>query len=105
MKTTKKYQQGDVLIKSLFVPPRGKKLGHLILQKSDVSGHAHRVSSGVAALYATDKADEFVLKITSPTATISHEEHNDIVVPRGVYTVYGVKEYDPFEDLIRRVQD
>jgi hypothetical protein len=106
MKTTiKKFQQGDVLIKSTSIPKKefGKKVNHLILQKSDISQHAH-VVKGKATLYATSKVDEFFLEVKEKSK-VTHEEHLPIDLPKGNYFVYGVKEFDPFEEEIRRIRD
>ena len=108
MKTTikiEKRQQGDVIIKTTNIPKKewGKKVNHLILQKSDISQHAH-VVKGQAVLYATDKVDEFFLDALE-NVKIAHEEHKEIKLPKGKYFCYGVKEFDPFEEEIRRIRD
>jgi len=108
MKTTneiKKYQAGGCIIKSTIVSKKewGKKVNHLILQKSDISQHAH-VVKGKAVLYATNKADEFYLDALE-NVILTHEEHKEIKLPKGKYFCYGVKEFDPFEEEIRRIRD
>lgn len=108
MKTTnqtKKYQQGDVIIKSTAIPKKewGKKLNHLILQKSDISQHCHKVKNN-AVLYEGKNKDEFFLAVTKDTV-VTHEEHKEIKLSKGNYFVYGVKEFDPFEEEIRRIRD
>lgn len=108
MRTTKeifKKQQGDVLIKSTTIPKKewGKKVNHLILQKSDISQHAH-VVKGNAILYSTSKNDEFFLEALNDVV-VTHEEHKEIKIPKGKYFCYGVKEFDPFEEEIRRIRD
>jgi hypothetical protein len=102
-----KFQQGDLIIKSTEVKQKyfGKKLNHLILQKSDVSGHKHQIINANANLYEGENKDEFYLNVISVFATLSHEEHEPINIPKGKYIVYGVREFDPFEDVIRRVRD
>lgn len=103
----KKFQQGDCLFKSTTVAKKdfGKKLNHLILQQSDVSGHKHQCYKGDCVLYESKNKDEFYLEVKSDFAFIKHEEHKDIKLPKGKYFVYGVKEFDPFEEEIRRVRD
>lgn len=103
----KKFQQGDLIIKSTEVKQKdfGKKLNHLILQKSDVSGHKHQIIKSDAILYEGKNKDEFYLSIKSPYGILVHEEHKSINIPKGKYFVYGVREFDPFEDEIRRVID
>ena len=102
-----KFQQGDLIIKSTEVKQKdfGKKLNHLILQKSDVSGHKHQIVGNKAILYQGKNKDEVYLNVTSPSVLLTHEEHKTISIPKGKYLVYGVREFDPFEDIIRRVVD
>lgn len=106
MKTILKFQQGDIVIKTTIIPKKqwGKKLNHTILQKSDVSGHAHAVT-GKAFLFSTEKEDEFFLEVLDNNTKVVHEEHKEIKIPKGKYFVYGVREFDPFEEEIRRVRD
>jgi hypothetical protein len=103
--TVKKWQQGDVLIKSTTIPKKewGKKLNHLVLQKSDISQHAHVVKNN-AVLYESKNKGEFYLTVTKDTV-VTHEEHKEIKLPKGNYLVYGVREFDPFEEEIRRIRD
>lgn len=100
-----KIQQGDIIIKTTNILEKqwGKKINHLILQKSDVSGHSHKIV-GKAVLYSTDKEGEFFLDVLEKSKVI-HEEHKTLSVPKGKYFVYGVRELDHFEEEIRRVRD
>jgi hypothetical protein len=45
------------------------------------------------------------LRVFSETALLKHQEHNPINIPKGNWKIKIVKEYDPFENEIRRVQD
>ena len=100
-----KIQQGDIIIKTTVLPKKqwGKKINHLILQKSDVSGHSHKIV-GKAVLYSTDKEGEFFLDVLEKSKVL-HEEHKTLSVPKGKYFVYGVRELDHFQEEIRRVRD
>lgn len=108
MKTNeiKKWQQGDVIIKSTSIPKKewGKKVNHLILQKSDISQHCHKIDKGSAIMYSSNKVDEFFIDAKTDII-ITHEEHKKIKLPKGKYFAYGVKEFDPFEEEIRRIRD
>jgi len=103
----KKYQQGDLILKETKVPKKeyGRKLNHLILQQSDVSNHKHQLINGDAILYEGKNKDEFYLIVNSVLTSLVHEEHESINIPKGKYFIYGVREFDPFEDVIRRVRD
>lgn len=104
-----KFQQGDLIIKLTEVKQKdfGKKLNHLILQQSDVSNHKHQLINGDAVLYDVKDGDidQFYLIVKSDKIELVHEEHEPINIPKGKYYVYGVREFDPFEDEIRRVID
>jgi len=96
------YQQGDVLIEEWEGKIEGNKLDHLILQEGEATGHAHRVSSGLAELFESGSTK--FLKVKKET-TISHEEHKPIILPPGNYRVRRVREYDHFLEESRNVQD
>jgi hypothetical protein len=45
------------------------------------------------------------LKIFSDKATITHDEHAPIIVPKGDYKINIVREYDHFNEESTRVRD
>jgi len=98
----KMYQQGDVLIKKCE-KVLGEKLNHLVLAEGEATGHKHRVTSGEGELY--EHEGTLFLKVLSDTATITHEEHNPITIPKGDYEIGIVQEYDHFAEEARNVQD
>ena len=106
MNTTQKidgyFQQGDVLIKSCD-EIKGDIQNHLVLQEGEMTGHAHRVSDGLAELFLNGSTK--YLRVKSDTATISHEEHNAITIPKGLYKIGIVREYDHFAEEARNVKD
>lgn len=99
------YQQGDVLITKLdgFDTSRAKKLDHLVLAEGEATGHAHRLIDGVGQLMMLDNIMH--LKIFSDKATITHDEHAPIIVPKGDYKINIVREYDHFNEESTRVRD
>lgn len=96
------YQQGDCLIKptteivGVFVKDRN------VLIEGEHTGHAHRVTEGQFEIYA--QMQRIFLKAITQ-CRITHEEHNPITIPPGVYEIDRVREYDPFEKVIQRVRD
>jgi hypothetical protein len=98
-----KLQQGDVLLNSVDYEIKGKKLDHLILAEGEATGHHHQIVSGLGQLIMMDKIMH--LQVFSETALLKHEEHKPIVIPKGNWKINTVREYDPFENEIRRVQD
>lgn len=97
------YQQGDVLIKKVDYTVKGKKLNHLTLAEGEKTGHNHSIVEGLGQLIMMDKIMH--LQVFSETALLKHQEHNEIRIPKGDYKIDIVREYDPFEDEMRRVQD
>lgn len=97
-------QQGDVLIFKVDEIPQGaKRLDHLILAEGEATGHAHRIVSGDAVLFAAETS--LYLKVTSEKALLTHEEHGEQNIERGLYRIGGVREMDYDEMEARRVQD
>ena len=96
-------RHGDVMIESSdSIPFRNRKLKHLILAHGEITGHSHRIKERDAAfLFETPKG--LYLRVTSEHATVIHEEHHDIVLPKGDYRVWRQREYSPEE--IRVIRD
>ncbi len=103
MKTNEYYQQGDVLIEKVDYKIKGKKLNHLTLAEGEATGHHHSIVEGLGQLIMMDKIMH--LQIFSETAKLQHQEHKEIIIPKGDYKINIVREYDPFEDEIRKVRD
>lgn len=95
-------QQGDVLIKSTQ-RVKGKKVGHLTLAKGEATGHHHTITKGDATLYEQDGT--LYLHVESEKATLTHQEHKTIEIPKGDWEIGIVREYDHFAEEARRVAD
>lgn len=101
----KHYRQGDVLIVRVNKLPNNihaqtKNKG--ILAFGEVTGHSHRVTG--ATTFVTDKngeAAEFIR--VSRKATVKHEEHSPVSLPKGDYKVIIQTEFSP--EGIRNVAD
>lgn len=100
------WRHGDVFIAAVSkIPPNSKKLPNCVLAEGELTGHAHRINErNVAELYESNQPDtERFLRVTAETATLIHEEHHAIELPRGEYRVWIQREYSP--EAIRRVID
>ena len=96
------FQQGDVIvIKTNGI--KGNKLNHLILAYGEATGHHHQITKGDAELY--EHEGTLFLKVNSKTATLTHEEHKTITIPKGDFIVRRVREYDHFQEEARQVCD
>ena len=97
------WRHGDVLIAPIpAIPEASTRLPHTVVARGEVTGHAHRLLEHKAAeLWELDGS--LYLKVTAEAATIVHEEHKSITLPRGSYRVWIQREYSPA--AIRRVVD
>lgn len=100
-------QQGDVLfcrvkeVKGVEVKADGR--GY-VFAEGETTGHYHAVKDTEAVKVYEENGVKYV-RVIKACATVEHQEHGAVVLPRGTYKVGIVKEYDPFADDIRRVRD
>ncbi len=96
-------RQGDVLLLPI-IPTKvsGKKLSHLTLAQGEVTGHSHRISKGQAELY--ERNGTLYLKVLSETATLNHEEHRPLEIPRGNWMIKIQREYYPVKNAVKQIQ-
>ena len=86
-------RQGDVLIiPSNIVTKDTNKLPHLTLAEGEVTGHRHRISNGEAELFQGNGV--LYLKVLSPTAILTHEEHAEVTIPQGNWKIQIQREYE-----------
>ena len=98
------YRHGDLCIKSIKELPQGlKKLNHNILAEGEVTRHAHKLIEGDFTLYEDDKGTIYFRSETP--VKIDHEEHGIKEIADDFYIVEREREFDPFEEVIRRTQD
>ena len=97
------YRHGDILLAKVeTIPEAAKRLQHLVLAQGELTGHSHRIAErDVAALFETP--DELFLRVTAQCATLVHQEHGPIELPKGSYRVWRQREYTPRE--IRAIRD
>lgn len=97
------WRQGDVFIIATHKLPQGLRARPPVLAEGEVTGHAHRVKAGANAQVLADASGGLFLDVADAEATIMHEEHGPVTLPRGQYLVRIQREYHPKE--IRRVID
>jgi len=102
MNTGQYAQQGDVIITRVS-EVKGKKLNHLTLAKGEATGHHHTITEGDATLY--DHEGTLFLRVESDTATLTHQEHLPITLPKGDYEIQRVREVDWVSEETRQVRD
>lgn len=106
MKAPRRQQQGDVFctrIDKKIDLSKFERVKDRILARGEVTGHMHEVTTGDAVLYRN--ADKLIVDVLSDTATVTHQEHGPMVLPKGQHEVHIVKEYDHFAEEAKRVAD
>ena len=97
------WRQGDVfLILTEEVPAGQRTPRRPVLAEGEVTGHAHRLEDPASG-HVFSVGTNLYLEVVADTATIVHEEHGPVTLPRGNYSVRIQREYSPEE--IRRVVD
>lgn len=97
----KNYRHGDVIVIPAKIPAKAEKQKGLTLAEGEVTGHSHQISSGKAVMFKFD--DKTYLRVTSPLAALTHEEHKQIDLPAGDYEVVIQQDYEP--DGWKKVRD
>ena len=97
------WRQGDVfIIAALELPASGRMDRRTVLAEGEITGHAHRLQDPSSGRVFS-VGNELFMEVLADNATIVHEEHGPITVPRGGYAIRIQREYSPQE--IRRVMD
>jgi hypothetical protein len=115
MKNENQLQQGDINFERIKNDVDKKTLCKVqkngwVLAEGETTGHFHRIEEVKKAEmyeYYDDylKEDCLLLKILENQVEVKHNEHQSIILDRGIYRVTRVNEYDPFEKYSRKVQD
>ena len=69
-----------------------KRQPNLIVAKGEVTGHKHIISKGKAELYERDGL--LYLRVLSPQALLTHEEHHSVTIPKGNWVIRLQREYE-----------
>ena len=105
----KHYRQGDLLITSIKALPKDKKAvaregGRLILAHGKSTGHNHAIATAKCAMFASKAAPgSLFLQVTGARASLTHDEHSTIALPKGAYQVTRQREFS--SAAVRRVED
>jgi len=101
-KTPTVFRQGDVLITRIESLPEGlSKVDRAILAFGEVTGHSHTIHRGATAfsLKPQNQVDELTtadyLQVDELIASVTHEEHIAVQLPKGTYKVLRQVEYTP----------
>jgi hypothetical protein len=97
------WRHGDVLIAAVRSMPSGARpRPGSVLVHGELTGHSHRLADPQGARL-WEGGGSLWLEVTAPAATIVHQEHRPLTLPRGLYRVWTQREYAPGQ--VRRVVD
>ena len=98
---------GDVILTKTSLPKDFESMPKVeddCLAYGEATGHAHKLFGENFDLRECPKTKTRHLRVVSPVL-LKHQEHDQVEIPPGEYTIGIQKEYDPFEKLTRRVID
>jgi len=95
-------RQGDVLLKKVEKIPKGlKKRDDKTVALGELTGH-HHTFSGQVCVFGEMGKRQFV--DVQQQSVLEHQEHKNIVVPKGKYEVIIQREFSAL-DGVRQVMD
>jgi len=109
-------RHGDVDIKPVKRIPKSACITKSrTLAYGEKTGHHHSFEGSQILVYEADEQD--TIKVGSEQvqvvkyldvkqdSVLSHQEHDPLTIPKGKYAILQEREYNPFEQEIRRVLD
>jgi hypothetical protein len=89
------WRHGDVLIAAVpSIPRDARRRVTPILVRGEITGHSHRLAEpDTAELW--ERHGALFINVVAEAATVIHEEHRPITLPRGIYKVWQQREYTP----------
>src|SRR5262245_28782859 len=98
------YRHGDVILVAVdSIPNDADRRPSAVLARGEATGHSHRIANPSGVSVFTGDGAVGYLNVESESATLIHDEHKPIELPRGMYRFWLQREYTPQE--IRRIVD
>ena len=96
------FRHGDVLIQKVpTIPKDAKRLRHRTLAHGELTGHSHEIREKSAAVL-WESGENLFLEVEAKLATVVHQEHAPIELPKGYYRVWRQREYTPERIMVVR---
>lgn len=99
MSQPRQFQQGDVFlleVRGRFskkgFKPVAREGGRVVLAHGELTGHAHAIADPGARLLQHNSGERLLELARS--ASLHHEEHGDIKLPKGLFRVVRQREYE-----------
>lgn len=103
-------RQGDVMLVPVAKLPvnvtQAAPDGHrVVLAYGETSGHAHALAKELAIEWIVPNTPARYLQVTAPAAPLTHEEHDTIIVPHGIYEIVRQRQAVPGSGISTQVAD
>lgn len=103
-------RQGDVIITRVGNNNDNKrlnKLGSNTVAYGEMTGHHHSFTRGgdQVLLYGSVNNNPELLEIKSESALLTHQEHDAIEIPSGLYKIESERNYDYWTNAVKKVVD
>lgn len=106
------YRHGDIMLKEVDALPLGKTTSHhtLTIALGEATGHHHSlfeirdVEYTKAPIEYLNLDDGRFLIIHQPVL-LRHQEHHELRIEPGIYEITEEREYDYFEESMKKVVD
>lgn len=91
------YRQGDVLVMKVDnIADKLKKTKKCTLALGEATGHHHTIHEGAVGFADQEQDLAKYFNVSSKNgASLTHQEHDTIVLPEGSYKVIGQFQYTP----------
>lgn len=102
------FRHGDLVINKINKTDISlDKVKSAVLAEGEHTGHKHllRPLDNSAQIEFKRTLDNLVFKVEGGRASLTHEEHKEIIFEPGVYEVKILREFDYFNEEIRQVLD
>ena len=99
------WSQGDVVLLEEKLPEDAVEVKSHdgVLAHGEVTGHRHRIVKGEVRFFRSEKGE--YLQVLSDRAILSHEDHPNVSIGRGVTRYYQEREVDWMSEAVRNVAD
>ncbi|MDH3324256.1 MAG: hypothetical protein OEL89_01305 [Candidatus Peregrinibacteria bacterium] len=96
------YRQGDILLKPINSIPEEARKKNLVLAEGEVTGHYHQfVDPTIVSVYEVNEQQYVNVR---EKAELTHDEHHNLFIEKGVYEVVRQREVDLLNE-VRQVMD
>ena len=85
------------------LPDGLKKAENNVLAYGEVTGHKHLLKSSQICVFENANKQKFI--DARQDLELVHEEHDPLLIKKGLYVVVHEQEYNPFDEAIRQVMD